>query len=510
MLKPATWNRWIVGTWLLGFAAVRAGSPEERDPYWQIRAGLENLDGVPLARPDSWSWAPVEGLFYPNSPGWNVLLGLAWRLGGYWGFFLLSFAVLGGFLCLTYRVARRLGARPLPALAGLTICIFAAFPMLSARATTAVQLLLLIALVAPDLWRRHAPAVSPMGNAAVATVAGALISTIGNWIHLSWLTLSPLVAMSWAVYWLAFWNTTPQALGLRRLVALTLGGVTGLSVGPLASPYGVTGGIERTLETQRIASGVITEWMSPFTPEMPIQWPVFAVFAAAAAVATANWLGRQMISGRTSGPVAQVACIATVGLPFAVGGILAIRFMGLAVLTLAPIIAWGATAIADAAGNAAGRIPPQADLHATVARWTGGGAWRRVLTAVLALLSPGIVWLGPVQHARPAELGAVASALPAGCRFFGSAGTSGTVVLARPDVQVWVDGRADYYGRERLIQANNYFAGQGAQAAPDGATCVIFPDPASRGAYPRATDRINAEPGWDYRGRVNGFDVWVR
>ena len=76
--------------------------------------------GTPLARPDSWSWAPVPDLFYPNSPGWNALLGLSWLGGGYWGLFLFTFAGLLTYFAVAYALARRLGAHPLAALAGVT------------------------------------------------------------------------------------------------------------------------------------------------------------------------------------------------------------------------------------------------------------------------------------------------------------------------------------------------------------------------------------------------------
>lgn len=508
-LSRPTRDRSIVAAWLMGFAAIRAGSPGERDQYWQVRAGLENLGGVPLARPDSWSWAPVDGNFYPNSPGWNVVLALAWQLGEHWGLFLISFALLWGLLGLAYFVARRLGARPLPALAALTACIFIAFPSLSPRATAAAQLLLLAALVAPALWRPYAMQLSPIVNFIVASTTAAILSTLGNWTHLSWLTLSPLVAASWATYWLFLRLTSPGAPHRARLAALLVGGTIGLATGPLASPYGLKVGVERTLETQRITAGLITEWVSPFTAGLSLQWPMFALFVGVMALATLRWLFNEATDCSAPEPVALAACIATVAIPFAFAGLFSIRFIGLAVLTLGPLIAFGATNIADTTATAARRNPDTNALRHWARILTEGDEWRRVLPAVFIVLLPAVLWLGPINHARTEESRAI-TVLPQGCRFFGTAGVSNVVILERPDVRVWIDGRADYYGRGRLGQATGYFAGAQPSAAPEGTTCVILPSPESRYSLPPATSRINAEPGWDYRGRINGFDVWVR
>ncbi len=46
---------------------------------------------MPLARPDTWSWS-AEGTWFPNSPAWNVVLGLGWQALGFWGLFLVALA----------------------------------------------------------------------------------------------------------------------------------------------------------------------------------------------------------------------------------------------------------------------------------------------------------------------------------------------------------------------------------------------------------------------------------
>ncbi len=65
-----------------------------------------------------------------------------------------------------------------------------------------------------------------------------------------------------------------------------------------------------------------------------------------------------------------------------------------------------------------------------------------------------------------------------------------TVILARPDVLVWYDGRADYFGDHRLQQANAYRAAVNPMSAPPGATCVIFPKVGAVGSW------ALTRPGW--------------
>ncbi len=108
------WDSVLLWGFLVSLALVRAGHPEERDAFWQIRAGMENLAGVPLARPDTWGWSGVEGNWYPNSPLWNMLLALSYGTAGFWGLFVLSGVTIVALLMVTNVLGRRLG-RPSPA-----------------------------------------------------------------------------------------------------------------------------------------------------------------------------------------------------------------------------------------------------------------------------------------------------------------------------------------------------------------------------------------------------------
>jgi len=166
-----------------------------------------------------------------------------------------------------------------------------------------------------------------------------------------------------------------------------------------------------------------------------------------------------------------------------------------------------AAGAAETAGFASGAAGA-AGVAGFVGRWATSHPWRVVTSIVSVLLLPGAVWLGPVRHATPPETAALAT-LPAGCRLLATGGASGVALLTRPDVTVWVDGRADYYGRARMVEADTFYSGQGETTAPSGATCIVLAAPGEREAVPLLTARIEADPLWHHQGRVEGYDVWV-
>ena len=121
------WEWALVFGWIVAFAVARGGSITEADPYWQIRAGLEILAGTPLVRADTWSWAPVDALFYPNSPAWNAVLATTWQWGEFWGVFALTSVAVFASLAVIAIVARAIEARPLPILLVLIAVAFVSF-----------------------------------------------------------------------------------------------------------------------------------------------------------------------------------------------------------------------------------------------------------------------------------------------------------------------------------------------------------------------------------------------
>ena len=492
----------LLTAWLASLALIRSGSLDERDPYWQIRAGLENLAGAPLARPDTWSWAPIDNLFYPNSPGWNLLLAGAYKAGGFWGLFALSVVAMGGYLALTVLVARALGARPLPGLVALVPLLLLALPWFSPRATIIVQASLMLSVHLCLVWRPLARGHGPLVNALVVGVAGFTLSAAGNWIHLSWIPLSLLVAAAWAVFWLL-----DDGLDRHRRWALISAGAIGLVLGTLTTPYGVAVGLERAAAAERACAGLIVEWLPLMTPGLPAQWLVTGIVGAAATLACVVWVATSLRRGRPHAPTLPgLAALTVIAAPATIAGFVAVRFQGVALLTLAPIAAVAGTIIADRAKASAAARPIQGAWRTKRLReWATGHPWRVILTSVIVVLSPGTALLA-LLHAQPPEH-EIAARIPQGCHLFSDDGTSGAIVLLRPDVKVWIDGRADYYGRERLTATREYLRATSTQVVPAGTTCVVLPAAAPESALLAA--RLARDPAWIEADREKGFTLWL-
>jgi hypothetical protein len=407
-------------------------------------------------------------------------------------------------------LARRLGAHPIGALGGATLGFILALPMLSARGTIGVQLLLWVGLFVPLWWRPRLARSSPATTAVVLFVIGAALSAVGNWIHLSFVAMAVALAASWGVYWLASdWPTGGWKARLtdpRRWAALS--GCVGLLVGILATPYGISMTLERSRITQATCAEFILEWVSPFHPKLSAQWPFVAITMLLVLIGVVVWFFRRLRRGPIDETFALAAAICTMAVPFAVAGMFALRFLGVAALMIVPILGMGITSIGRRAQAWAQRLPDSSAFKDPGIRWTGSRSWRVVLSLVAALLLPFAVWLGPVNHAIPEEQEAIQS-LPSGCNLFTTASIAGPTILTRPDVPVWFDGRADYFGRARLLEADDYFSGVAKTAAPPGATCAVLPVIGQVTSLPTATARLNADPAWTLKGTFNRFDVWV-
>ena len=489
-------DRLIAAYFLVALAIARAGRMEERDPYWQVRAGLENLAGVPLARPDTWSWAPVGGDWYPNSPGWNVLLGSAFGAAGFAGFFLVAFATVLALLVLVYVLSRRLGSRPLPGLLGLMAAFTASFPMLNVRATTLVQALILAAILFATAWAGVAAGHSTLRCGVVVGLVSLATSVLGNWMHLSFLVIGPGLAVVWALVWWLW----PGLKSAKRWV-MTLAGLAGWCAGPLLSPYGLVDGLARSAEVQRACEGLISEWSSPLDPRAGAQ-PAIMLLSALALAALAAWYSlRRLVAGRRDRATIELTALCVVGVPAALAGVLALRFVGVSLLALAPVAGLAMTQFVDRVRRR------QEDRPAGRLReYTSGAFWRPVLAATAVLLLPGVVYLGSMLG-RPAESDVVAQ-LPAGCRLFSTPGTAGSVVLLRPDVPIWMDGRADYFGRDRLVLTTAYFTGSRDDPVPNGTTCILL-DRSSAPASSLLSARLATSPLWRLAQEDGQFQVWL-
>jgi hypothetical protein len=490
--------------WLVALAAVRAGVLEERDPFWQVRAGMENLAGQPLSRPDSWSWDPVDSMFTQTSPAWNDALALGWRAAGFAGFFTVGFLSLLAYGLVSLALARRLGARPMPTLVGLMATLLLALPMLSPRATLVAQTLYLGGLLLADLARPRMVAAPPVLAAGGALVGGFLLAWAGSWIHLSWM----LLAVAWWGSVLVLLLSTSSAARARiGLLAASLG--AGLALGVIAGPYGL-GAWELSRQVQAAVDGVVLEWLSPFSADLWARWLPAVLAGLAVSVVAGRWVVRGWGRRGRDPRLGLVGALLVLAVPAAVGGLFAIRFVGVCLLALTPVIALGATALADRAHARASAAQPTGVFRSARVRfWTGGRPWRVVLTLVLVLLSP-LVLLAAAQLGRPRGEAEAADRLPGGCRLFSEPAGAGTVLLLRHDVRVWMDSRADYWGRDRNLDALQTLAsGDPSRPGVAGATCAMLPDDGSLGTGTMAT-ALDADPAWHRTWSGGGVTVWVR
>ena len=121
------------------------------------------------------------------------------------------------------------------------------------------------------------------------------------------------------------------------------------------------------------------------------------------------------------------------------------------------------------------------------------------------VLSPGVVLLAG-QHGEPPER-ALVSQLPSDCNLFSRPGMAGVVVLLRPDVLVWMDGRADFFGREMLLLSGVYYGGAGTDPVPEGTTCVLLD--LSKDVAPGLEERLRSSPEWRLEAAEGSYEIWL-
>lgn len=492
-------DRWLAVALLLVIAVARAASYEERDPYWEARAGVENLAGEPLLRPDTWSWAPVAGDWYQNSPLWNDILGLGWLAGGFWGLYAVSLLLIGGYLLLSFALAQRLGGRALPAVIGIIAMVSPAISMVSPRGTLVVQVIVL-GSIAAAVWFAAGPARRMPTWLAATLVFGvaAAVSILGNWLHLSFLLFGPAMAViCLPVWWLA-------PLSRSRRIAIAAANGVGWVIGPVLSPYGLVDGLQHSRKVAEICDGLIVEWVSPFAQySTPVFW-LMALVAAVSAVLVTVWLIRRLRRGDRSLELGALLALSVLGVPAAVAGMTAIRFLGVALLTLAPVVGVAFGDVLDSLRRRAKATADPARRRALTER-LAGNYWRPILAFAMVVLIPWSLVVGSA-HAVPAETKFVAQ-LPQGCRLFAPAGLAATSILIRPDVTVWIDGRADFYGRSHLLATYAYFGLTAPTLVPEGATCLLM-DKKSRDSKDMAAALVD-DPQWRIVAEDDRFALWV-
>jgi hypothetical protein len=96
--------------------------------------------------------------------------------------------------------------------------------------------------------------------------------------------------------------------------------------------------------------------------------------------------------------------------------------------------------------------------------------------------------------------------LPVGCRLFTGSVLASVVVLLRPDVPVWMDGRLDFAGRQMILDGYGYQGGAMADPVPPGTTCVLVAANADGDAL-RA--RLSTSTDWRRASEDGTLELWL-
>ncbi len=397
-------------------ALARSTAFAEGDTYWQITTGAEILARHTTALVEDDSWDAAGTPWHPNSWGYDVLVGLAWRLGGWAGlgwFTVLLVASVGVAVAV---VGRRLGATA-PALAVTSAVV--AVPLiawLSARPQTAsyALLVLLVGLAARVLLGS--------GRRSVVLGAAGLVGLTAVWVNLHLAALSGLAAVAGGVA-VAVLGRPVRPTQLAR-PAVVVGAV---GLGCLASPLG-TGIVASAGHTADASVELIDEWAPLWraTPVLALTWIAAALCLALLVLAWRRSARADRVPGWLPFWVGAVAVLVA-------GGLTAARFSPMAVLVAVPAVA---------------AVLPSFDLHRV--------PWlvRRLSCALpiavgATVLVVALTSLG--SFGRPGPLfptAATVAAVPDGCRVLNEYDEGGLLTLLRgaDGVLVSADGRNDVYG----------------------------------------------------------------
>lgn len=413
------------------------------DTWWHIRAGEDVLATGAVARTDTWSIVG-DGRAW-TSQDWlaNVVLALGYRTGP-WGLTFLSVAyavvVAGAFAILWHAIGLRA-----PAVGWLGRVAFLSTGLVLASTVLGVRVQVLdLALVCVVLWVCWRYVTDPRRR---------------------WLAILPPTAVLWAnlhAGWLLLFLIGGAVVvgeladrGLRRVVdgrpPLSVGHVRDLlvamvvSLGAIAiNPNGVDL-LRYPFDTVSIAAlnEYILEWF-PASLEHPTGWLALAFVGAV--VLPALVIGHERL---------RAADMLVIG-GLTVMALQAIRFL----LILGPL---GAAIGAVGLGPVIARSPLGKRARSTVvALGTPRRGWRGVMHAALVVLvatTGGVVTVA--RTAPEAQDRAIATALPADAtrwlaasdvdgRLFNRYEWGGYLGQQRPDVDVFMDGRADVYGDDLL------------------------------------------------------------
>lgn len=390
---------------LLGVIRAEA-SLGDSDVLWGTRAGLDILSSGNLPHHATHSWTAAGRSWTPNSWGWDVALGAMYKLGGMTAIGVLDvviFLVIGLALAIA---GARIGAHP-----GWTAVAFALigrFILADIRPrpqAVAYVMIFVLPWLLPrvlDSDRRH----------AVRT--GLTICALQVlWINLhSTGFLGPVLLGVGGAGLLVRDRAEPE---LRERVVRIVILVTATGLCCLATPYG-TALVSNVFEVRSASVGLIAEWEHVgFSDSNQILGLV--AIGVGALCACLAWRGRRYDT---------VAYL----LLFAAATASAVRFTPMLFLLAIPEFA-----------RLLGKLRVRSGFLLKV---VGAGC---AVLAVFAAIR--LDRFGDIDEKVGSP--ALVAEVPHGCRLVNDYTIGGALMLARPDVEVSVDGRNDMYGRSLLL-----------------------------------------------------------
>lgn len=446
----------LIGAIALVQMLIRAEMPLGQDMLWGARFGSDFLSTGHLAHADSYSWTAAGKTWIPNSWGWNVVLGVAYRGGGVIGLWLLGAILAVGMAMAVARLAERLGAAPLP-----TAAWYAPVGLLGLAAVPRAQTLSTIVILAiPELVlvALAAPARSA-GRAIVGLLTLQLV-----WMNLhSAALIGPVLVLVCGVGVLVG-RGSPQ--GATRVAGMTFGTILAC----LVTPYGAAP-LTHAGDVRSTSVGLVTEWDTVGFGSIAQALGLLAVLGAAALCVVAWRAGRFA----TSAAIALLA-LATAS---------AIRF-----LPMMAILAAAEVALLF------GRAKVRPRMFAVMVAAT---------SAVLSLIA--IANLRDLRSLGPTVSPALVAEIPAECRLLNDDLAGDAVTLLRPQVPVSLDGRYDMYGRAVITKVEGLFAdhvGADATLRRDRVNCILGPT-----SMP-LVQRLSADPNWAVRDKDSVRTLLVR
>jgi hypothetical protein len=422
--------------WLLAWLAllplviVRAGVLAEGDTFWQIRVGLLTIANHAIPATDTFSWTMHGKPYLQNSWGFDVLVAIAYRLGGLPGAAILCALITMGIIALVLALARTLGGS---ATASAVVLLLAS-PLLVGFLTARPQLVDYAAVPALILLLRRIEREHLRWGAVVLT---GLLTMVWINLHAEALLAVAIAGASAAVLLVLARRDSRWRYAAAAAAAAAVGG--------LANPYGI-GVLHQASQVQADSSGLITEW-APFDLASPMQDLMMAAGVAALIIA---WRRREAVL-----LAALAVCMA--------GSVAAIRFLPFVVILATPLLA------------AFVSVPPDwIRRYLTSRRVMFQRCGALGMAAVVVLAAPSLAHIGrPEPSTYPAKL---VADIPHSCRLFTTDLIGSYVILARPDVLVSLDTRNNLYGPAALVAEERVLHGQGnLSSGLAGAGCVLVP-----------------------------------